>query len=149
MRELEILLVEDDQPDVRWMQITLQEVSLPHRLHVARDGEAAINLLRHVGPFQSAPVPDIVFLDLNLPKIDGWDVLQEVTRDERLSTIPICVLSGSQHELTRVSALTGTSAIRFVHKPITAEKLKECLCSFHSVSAALDGWISGWKGAIA
>jgi CheY-like chemotaxis protein len=89
-RRLEILLVDDDPFDVRMTSDALRESGLPHRVMVARDGIEAMEALR------GAAVPDLVLLDLNLPRKDGREVLAEVRSDPALRRVPIVVLTSSQ-----------------------------------------------------
>lgn len=95
-RPWEILLVEDNPADIRLTQEVLADSGLRHVLHVARDGEQALGMIRRSGEYQSLPEPDLVLLDLNLPRKDGRDVLAEVKRDPQLSHIPVIVLSTSK-----------------------------------------------------
>jgi CheY-like chemotaxis protein len=95
---LNILLVEDNPADVRLMREALRSDGRPNHLHVVDDGEKAISFLRRTGEFPNAVRPDIVFLDLNLPRRDGREVLQEIKSDERLRRIPVIVLTTSEAE---------------------------------------------------
>ena len=97
-RPIEILLVEDNPGDVRLTIEALQEGKVLNRLTVARDGEEAMAALRREGRFANAGRPDIILLDLNLPKKDGREVLEEIKKDPNLMVIPIVVLTTSQDE---------------------------------------------------
>lgn len=98
MRPAEILLVEDNPADIRLTQEVFAEIGLPHRVHVARDGEEALAMMRRQGAHGALPEPDLVLLDLNLPRKDGREVLAEAKGDPRLAHIPIVVLSTSRAE---------------------------------------------------
>jgi chemotaxis family two-component system response regulator Rcp1 len=94
----EILLVEDNPGDVLLTQEALREGRLAHRLSVTEDGEEAMHFLRREGKFADAPRPDLILLDLNLPKKDGRELLQEVKGDPTLRHIPVIVLTTSEAE---------------------------------------------------
>ena len=97
-RPAEILLVEDSPGDVRLMQEALREGKVANRVHVVRDGVEAMAYLRQEGEYADAPRPDLLLLDLNLPKKDGREVLAELKADEDLRRIPTVVLTTSQAE---------------------------------------------------
>lgn len=92
----EILLVEDNPGDVFLTQEALREGSFAHRLSVAEDGEQAMCFLRREGKYRNAPRPDLILMDLNLPKKDGREVLAEVKNDPGLRHIPVIVLTMSE-----------------------------------------------------
>ncbi len=94
-RPIEMLLVEDNESDIRLTQVALQQAKLKNRLHVVRDGEQALMFLRREGQYVDAPQLDLVLLDLNLPKVDGAEVLREIRADKRLKELPVVVLSTS------------------------------------------------------
>ncbi|MGA8571274.1 MAG: response regulator [Desulfobaccales bacterium] len=94
----EILLVEDDPADVEMTQYTLKKSKLVVNLHVAGDGVEALNFLRREGEFAQAPRPDLILLDLNMPRMDGRTFLAEMRMDDNLKAIPVCVLTTSQAE---------------------------------------------------
>ncbi len=93
-----ILLVEDNPGDVRLTQEAFKMGELSPELHVAADGEAALAFLRGHAPHEDAPRPNLILLDLNLPKRDGREVLEEIKDDPELRTIPVVVLTTSQAE---------------------------------------------------
>ncbi len=95
---IEILLVEDNPGDVRLCEEALKAGKVLNNLHVAQDGEQAMAFLRRQGQFDGAPTPDVILLDLNLPKKDGREVLAEVKQDERLRRIPVVVITTSEAE---------------------------------------------------
>ncbi|MBI1422896.1 MAG: response regulator [Gammaproteobacteria bacterium] len=95
---IDILLVEDNPGDVRLTQEALLEGKLKNRLYVAKDGVEAIEFLRREGNFQDAVTPDLILLDLNLPRKDGRQVLQEIKADPVLRVIPVVVLTTSEAE---------------------------------------------------
>ncbi len=94
---MEILLVEDSRVDARLTIGALQEGQLKHRLTIVRDGEEAMLFLHQEKWFAQAPRPDLVLLDLNLPRKDGREVLKEIKADYRLNEIPVIILTASQN----------------------------------------------------
>jgi two-component system, chemotaxis family, response regulator Rcp1 len=97
-RPIEILLVEDSPSDVRLTQEALRRAKVNNRLTVARDGIEALASLRQEGEHSNAPRPDLILLDLNLPKKNGRDVLAEIKGDENLKRIPVVILTTSHAE---------------------------------------------------
>ncbi|MEW5743943.1 MAG: response regulator [Nitrospirota bacterium] len=97
-RMIEVLLVEDNPGDVRLMQEALKEAKVVNHLTIATDGEEAMSFLRREGRFSSAPQPDVILLDLNLPKKDGREVLSEIKEDPALKHIPVVVVTTSKAE---------------------------------------------------
>jgi two-component system, chemotaxis family, response regulator Rcp1 len=96
--DIQILLVEDNPGDVRLTVEALRDAKVANELHVVGNGEEAIDFLRQQGKHVDAPRPDIVLLDLNLPRLDGRDVLSDIKSDPNLATIPIIVLTSSTAE---------------------------------------------------
>lgn len=97
-KPVEILLVEDNPGDVRLMQEALREGKLSNNLSVVGDGEQAIAFLKREREFAAAPRPDLIILDLNLPKKDGRQVLEEIKADDSLKRIPVLIMSSSKAE---------------------------------------------------
>ncbi|MGB8521405.1 MAG: response regulator [Candidatus Acidiferrales bacterium] len=95
---IEVLLVEDSPGDVRLTQEAFRDANKSVRFHVASDGMEAMAFLRHEGPHIDAPRPDLILLDLNLPKMDGREVLARIKGDESLKTIPTVILTTSEAE---------------------------------------------------
>lgn len=93
--QLQVLLVEDSPGDVRLTQEAFRDVAATVRLHVATDGVEAMEFLRQEGKYASAPRPDLILLDLNLPKMDGREVLVQVKEDQSLRMIPTVILTTS------------------------------------------------------
>ena len=118
---IEILLVEDNLPDVRLTIEALREAKVRNNLHVAHDGVEAMSFLRNEGAFEKVPRPDLILLDLNLPKKDGREVLDEIKRDERLQHIPVVILTTSQAEqdILRTYKLNANA---FVTKPMDLDQ---------------------------
>ena len=98
VKPIDILLVEDNPGDVDLAREALEETKMCNKLHVAFDGEEATAFLRREGQFANAPRPDLILLDLNLPKKDGREVLAEIKADESLKRIPVVILTMSRDE---------------------------------------------------
>ncbi len=98
IRPIEILLVEDSPSDVKLTIEVLNQAKIANRVSRVEDGAAAMEFLRHEGEFKDAPRPDLILLDLNLPRKDGREVLAELKNDSDLSTIPVVVLTTSKAE---------------------------------------------------
>ncbi len=94
-RPIEILLVEDNEADIMLTRAALHDAHVDHELHIAKDGEKALAFLRRKGKHAAARPPDIVLLDLKLPRMDGHEVVAEMKADEALKRIPVIILSGS------------------------------------------------------
>jgi len=118
---IEILLVEDNPGDERLTREALKEGKVYHNLHWAKDGVEAMEFLQQRGKYQDSPRPDIILLDLNLPKKDGREVLQEIKSDEKLKRIPVVVLTTSKAE-EDVMRTYNLHANCYVTKPVDLEK---------------------------
>lgn len=97
-RPVEILLVEDNPGDIRLTQEALREGKISNRLHVACDGVEALEFLQRDGEHSDAPSPDVILLDLNLPRKDGRELLADIKQDEDLKHIPVVILTTSAHD---------------------------------------------------
>ncbi|MBI3768338.1 MAG: response regulator [Deltaproteobacteria bacterium] len=112
-----ILLVEDNPADAELTQEGLKRAKVLNRLHLVEDGEEAMAFLHREGRYADAPRPDLVFLDLNLPKIDGREVLSMVKADPELEHIPIVVLTSSDADVDVMRAYKA-KANCYVKKPV-------------------------------
>lgn len=134
-RPVEILIVDDSPGDVRLTQEALRDGKVLNRVSVVEDGVEALAFLRREGRYAEAPRPDIVLLDLNLPKKDGREVLAEVKQDDDLKRIPVVILTTSQAE-TDILQSYDLHANCFVTKPVD-------LLQFLSVVRSLeDFWLT-------
>jgi CheY-like chemotaxis protein len=132
---VEILLVEDNPGDVRLTQEALRESKLHNNLSVARDGVEALAFLRREDPYATAPRPDLILLDLNLPRKDGREVLAEIKSDPHLRAIPVVVLTTSQAEQD-IAQSYNLHANCYVTKPVDLEQ-------FITVVQSIEGfWFS-------
>jgi two-component system, chemotaxis family, response regulator Rcp1 len=118
---IEILLVEDNPGDVRLTREALKEGKVYSNLHTVKDGVEAMEFLRRQGKYKAVPRPDIILLDLNLPKKDGREVLEEIKTDEDLKRIPVVVLTTSKAE-EDVLRTYNLHANCYVTKPVDLEK---------------------------
>ena len=120
-RPIEILLVEDSPADVRLTEEAFRENRIANNLHVVEDGEAAMAFLRRQGPYVDVPRPDLILLDLNLPRKDGREVLAEIKADDVLKTIPVVVLTPSQAEQDILRSY-NLNANCYITKPIDLDQ---------------------------
>ncbi len=95
---VEILLVEDNPADIRLTQEAFKEAKIHNNLHVVQDGMSAVEFIRQEGPYKNAPRPDLILLDLNLPKMDGREVLQIIKTGSETMQIPVVILTTSEDE---------------------------------------------------
>ncbi len=129
VRPIDILLVEDSSADVRLTREALKEAKVCNTLHVVQDGAAAMAFLRKQGPYTDSPRPDLVLLDLNLPKKDGREVLADIKADKDLQRIPVVVLTTSRAEEDVVRSY-NLHANAYVTKPVD---LKQFLDVIHAI----------------
>jgi len=120
-RPMEILLVEDGLVDAQVTIAALKKGQVRHRLTLIRDGEEALEFLLRQGKFARAPRPDLVLLDLGLPKLDGRQVLAHVKASDDLKSLPVVIMTSSDDEEDRVqSELLGVDG--FIIKPVDLDK---------------------------
>jgi CheY-like chemotaxis protein len=121
-RPAEILLVEDNPGDVRLTEVALQAGRISNNLHVVKDGVDAMDFLHQEGEFAEAPRPDLILLDLNLPRKDGREVLTEIAADEALKQIPVVILTLSQEDAD-ILGMFDLGAKSYIVKPVDIEQL--------------------------
>lgn len=114
---IEILLVEDNPGDVRLTQEALRDSKLHNILHVVEDGVEALKFLRREEPYATAPRPDIILLDLNLPRMSGREVLENIKAEDELKLIPVVVLTTSDDERD-ILASYALHANCYITKPV-------------------------------
>jgi CheY-like chemotaxis protein len=127
-KPVEILLVEDNPGDARLMVEALREGKVLNHLSIARDGVEALAFLRREGQHARAPRPDLIMLDLNLPKKDGREVLAEIKADAMLKSIPVVILTTSQAEQDIVKSY-NLHANCYINKPVDLEEFLTVLKS--------------------
>ena len=135
---VEVLLVEDSPGDVRLTQEAFREADSRIRLHVASDGLEAMEFLRREGNFRDAPRPDFILLDLNLPKMDGREVLACIKKDEGLKTIPTNILTNSNSEADILKSYQ-LQANCYLTKPVQLDEFENVVKSIN------DFWITKVK----
>ncbi len=118
---IHVLLVEDDEGDVLMTREAFEHYKITNQLHVVRDGEQAVQFLRREGPYVDAPRPDLILLDLNLPRFDGRQVLAEIKADPELRMIPVVVLTTSEAEEDILRSYT-LHANAYVTKPVDFDR---------------------------
>jgi two-component system, chemotaxis family, response regulator Rcp1 len=128
---IEILLVEDSPTDRLLAEEALREAKMANRVNVAVDGEQALQYLRRQGPHAKAVRPDLILLDLNLPKKDGREVLREIKEDPVLKVIPVVVLTTSRAEEDILKSY-GLHANCYISKPVQFDEFKRIVLSIES-----------------
>ena len=123
---VDVLLVEDDPGDVLMTKEAFEHYKLRNVLHVVTDGEQALHFLRRTGGYADAPRPGLILLDLNLPRLDGLEVLAELKADPVLKVIPVVILTTSQaqQDVLRSYALHANA---YVSKPVDFETFMEVI----------------------
>lgn len=137
-RPIEVLLVEDSPGDVRLTREAFREANMLIRLHVATDGVEAMAFLRREGRHAEAPRPDFILLDLNLPRMDGREVLSSIKEDESLKTIPTVILTTSDAEADIVLSYE-LRANSYLSKPVQLDKFENLVKSIN------DFWLTKAK----
>jgi two-component system, chemotaxis family, response regulator Rcp1 len=127
---LEVLLVEDSPGDVRLTQEAFRDAHAPIRLHVAFDGVDAMEFLNREGAHAGVPRPDFILLDLNLPRMDGREVLTLIKRDDSLRTIPVVILTTSEDEADIVKSYE-LQANCYLKKPVQFEAFEKLVRSIN------------------
>ena len=135
---LDVLLVEDSPGDVRLTQEAFRDANVSIHLHVASDGVEAMAFLRHEGSHVRAPRPDLILLDLNLPRMDGREVLAQIKGDESLKTIPTVILTTSESEADIVTSYQ-LQANCYLSKPVQLDAFEKLVGSIN------DFWLTKVK----
>jgi two-component system, chemotaxis family, response regulator Rcp1 len=120
---MKILLVEDNDADTHYLKMVLDGMGLTYTMSVLGDGESAIDYLLKRGQYQKVATPDLIFLDLNLPKMSGSEVLAALPATRRF---PLCILTGSVYERDKLRKKFGIRRIAYVIKPVTREMVLNC-----------------------
>ncbi len=122
----DILLVEDNPGDVRLTKEALKDAKVLNEIYVARDGVEAMEFLNKQGSFKEAPTPDLILLDLNLPRKDGREVLAEIKKDPKLKRIPVVVLTTSKADEDIVKTY-NLHANAYITKPVDLNRFVEII----------------------
>lgn len=133
---IEILLVEDNPADARLAQETLKDYRMQNVLHVVKDGESALAFLRREGPYTNAPIPDMVMLDMELPRMDGIEVLAQIRADARLHEMPVVILTASEMDQKILRSLK-VEADCCILKPLTLERYLDAVRCFPNIGVSL------------
>lgn len=119
-RIAEILLVDDNEDDVYLTREAFDAASLRVHLHHVDNGEKCLQFLRKQGPYANAPSPDLILLDMHMPVMDGYEVLKEIVKDEKLRHLPVVVLTTS-YEAADIQKMYGLRCSSYITKPVNFE----------------------------
>ena len=125
-RLVDILLVEDNPGDVRLTKEALKDAKVLNEIYVARDGVEAMQFVHREGSFANAPMPDLILLDLNLPRKDGREVLAEIKKDPKLRHIPVVVLTTSKADEDIIKTY-NLHANAYITKPVDLNRFVEIM----------------------
>ena len=131
---IEVLLVEDSETDAELTLEALKQGKLENSIHHVKDGEEAMRYLHREGEFSDAVRPDLILLDLNMPKLDGREVLKLIREDEGLKYIPVVVLTTSSHDRDILESY-GLAANNYIVKPVDLH------CFFEVVKQIENFWV--------
>jgi chemotaxis family two-component system response regulator Rcp1 len=134
-KEVHILLVEDNEGDIVLTLEALKEARISNCVKVVKDGEAAMNYLNKKGEYIDASTPDLILLDINLPKVDGKEVLANIKTDDHLKIIPVVMLTTSDSEIDIMESYTS-HANCYITKPVGFENFMKVILTMK------DFWIS-------
>lgn len=134
-KEVQILLVEDNEGDIVLTIEALKEAKIHNVINVVRDGDEALEYLRKKGKYAKVPSPDIIFLDINLPKVDGTEILSIIKNDDLLKIIPVIMLTTSDSEQDVIQAYHN-HANCYITKPVDMENFMKVI---HTIK---NFWIS-------
>lgn len=138
LTEAVILLVEDSPGDVRLIEEALSDGNIGNTLNTVTDGQAALDFIHQRGEYEDAPRPDIVLLDLNLPKVDGEDVLHEIKHHHELENVPVIVLTGLDKDLIESRDLDhDADEDALLKKPVDPGEFVELIRSFEQFRLAV------------
>lgn len=136
MRKIEILLVEDNPADVMLTEEAFEEARIANRLHVARDGVDALEFLHRQGRHESAPTPDVILLDVNMPRMNGLELLAVLKADPELRRIPIIMLTTSRAEQD-VWRSYDLHVNAYIPKPVSVGEFFEVVRTFETFWLAI------------
>jgi len=128
-QKVEILLVEDNEDDIVIIQEVFADIKLASIVNTVRDGEEALAYLWRKGKYKVARMPDIVLLDINMPKKNGFEVLEEMKKDPRLQSLPVIMLTTSHREEDVVRSYEK-GACSYIHKLVDLDQFKQLIKQF-------------------
>jgi CheY-like chemotaxis protein len=131
-RHIEVLLVEDSLADVRIAEEAIVDTGVDVNLHVVNDGEAAVRYITRQEPFKNVQAPDIVLLDLNMPKMNGHEVLEEIRNQNNMKDVPIVLLTASEC-CDDVEKAHNLGINYYLRKPLQGRGLGELLTAVQSL----------------
>ncbi|MFC1624051.1 response regulator [Candidatus Omnitrophota bacterium] len=132
--QMNILLVEDNEDDILVTQRAFKEVGFKNNLYVVRDGQEALDFIYNRGGYsdkQKYPMPDLILLDINMPKVDGFQVLETLKKDLEYMTIPVIMLTSSKNQEDIVKSYRSHAA-SYIQKPIKYEEFVDVIKVFAS-----------------
>ena len=127
-RQIEILLVEDSPGDIRLTQEALADAKIHNRMSVVNDGIQALEFLRNEGDNPDAPRPDLILMDLNMPRMDGRECLEKIKADEKLKSIPVVILTTSEAERD-IAQSYQLQANCYISKPVDLDQFIEVVAA--------------------
>jgi CheY-like chemotaxis protein len=130
-KEIVILLVEDNEGDIVLTVEALREARIDNKVIVLRDGEEALNYLYRQGEYANVDLPDLIFLDINLPRVDGKEVLAKIKYDENLKMIPVVILTTSESERDILESYAN-HANCYITKPVDYNKFMQVVLMIKS-----------------
>ena len=128
-QQVEILLVEDNEDDIVIIQEVFADLKLASIVNTVRDGEEALVYLRRKGKYKVARMPDLVLLDINMPKKNGFEVLEEMKKDPRWQSLPVIMLTTSHREEDVVRSYEK-GACSYIHKLVDLDQFKQLIKQF-------------------
>ena len=143
MDQVHIAIAEDDPIDLALFRTVLDRSGVKYMLTIAKDGEEARDFILKQGHYRGLPPADVIFLDLNLPKLTGLEVLQQIAGSEDL---PVCLLTDSKRGRQTIDLLFAPKTVCYLTKPIDVEHLLECFRSHEHLRPIADRLIQGNAG---
>ncbi len=134
VEDISILLVEDNPDDIMITKRAFKKGKIKNELHVVRSGEEALNFLYKKGEYKNVPIPGLILLDLNLPGVSGYEVLEKIKENDKLRRIPVIILTVSDHEEDVIKTY-DLGANSFITKPVSFKNFIEV------VTAITDYWL--------
>jgi len=125
-RSLNVLLIEDNPADARWLSEVFKDMEIKSKLHIVKDGIEAMSYLYQKEDYKNAPEPDIILLDLNLPRMDGLEVLKNIKMDDNLKSMPVVILTASNYP-DDINEAHKYRANYFISKPVDFNRMNKIL----------------------